>query len=398
MNREDLIEKMRLIRDKREKEIFETNQKENKKISVEKIEYIGKMEFMEEIDGEKKMVEKDIFMLTEKNDDMEYQKMYDEDMNLLGVEIPETNQVLSTEKSREKDPKIAEKLRGMNKNGKKLEDLENEEKENEQNKREEISKDLSQDGQDLQITSYRKIIDKTFMQEFPETCQGAKEIGMAYSETLGTFVLVAKYHDKFEIAKGTEPAKATMRQVYNVDREKGEVTQESPTALMPIKGNGYKDGTKELSITIGQYGYVETQVVSVSRENVRVGKDIAEQGESRSKQEKSYQEKQQERAWGTEATENEVDLIENRENPEIDMMRQRIISNILEQYGEELKSLYNGNEEEIRLSLERRIEKAVRNGRITEEDIQEAVEQDVEEDIDADQDASDMRGRPDPRG
>lgn len=388
----EIIEKMRMIRDKREREIFETNQEENKKISVEEVRYIGKMEFMEEVDGEKKMVEKDIFMLTEINDGVEYLKMYDEDMNLLGVEIPETNQTLATEKALEKDSNMATKLKNMNRDGKTLEELEKED--DGKNKNKEISEDLSPDGEDLQITYYRPIIDKTFKSEFSETCQGAKEIGMAYSEKLNSYILVAKYQDKFEIAKGTEPARATMQQVYSIDREKKEINRESPKAIMPIMGNGYKNGTKELSVTIGQYGYIETQVVDVSRENVRIGKDIQEQGES-TKQEKTEKEKQQEKAWGTENTENEVDLIEDENNPDIDKMKQRIIDNIIEKYEEELNSLYRGNEEEIQASIQRRIQKAVDNGKIAEEDIQKAVELDLEEDIDFDR--GDLRGRSDPR-
>ena len=391
---ENIIEKMRMIRDKREREIFETNQEENKKISVEQVRYLGRMEFMEEIDGKKRMIEKDVFMLTEKNDDMEYLKTYDEDMNLLGVEIPATNQTLATEKSREQDPNIVDKLKKMGKYGKTLEELEEENKNKEKNKKKQIENDLSQEGQDLEITYYRKIIDKNFMNEFPETCYGAEEIGMAYSETLKSYILVAKYGDKFEIAKGTEPAKATMKQVYSIDREDKETTKQSPNAIMPIIGNGHKNGTKELSITIGQYGYIETQVVDVSRENVRIGKDIREQGEGR-KQEKTAEEKEQEKSWGSEKTENEVDLIENENGPDVDKMKQRIIDNMIEQYGEELNSLYRGNEEEIWLSLQRRIEKAVRNGNITEEDIQKAVENDIEEDISADR--GDLRVRPDAR-
>ena len=391
---ENIIEKMRMIRDKREREIFETNQEENKKISVEQVRYLGRMEFMEEIDGKKRMIEKDVFMLTEKNDDMEYLKTYDEDMNLLGVEIPATNQTLATEKSREQDPNIVDKLKKMGKYGKTLEELEEENKNKEKNKKKQIENDLSQEGQDLEITYYRKIIDKNFMNEFPETCYGAEEIGMAYSETLKSYILVAKYGDKFEIAKGTEPAKATMKQVYSIDREDKETTKQSPNAIMPIIGNGHKNGTKELSITIGQYGYIETQVVDVSRENVRIGKDIREQGEGR-KQEKTAEEKEQEKSWGSEKTENEVDLIENENGPDVDKMKQRIIENMIGQYGEELNSLYRGNEEEILLSLQRRIEKAVRNGNITEEDIQKAVENDIEEDISADR--GDLRVRPDAR-
>lgn len=391
---ENIIEKMRMIRDKREKEIFETNQKENRKISVEQVRYLGRMEFMEEIDGEKKMIEKYVFMLTEKNDDMEYLKTYDEDMNLLGVEIPATNQTLATEKSRAQDSNIVDKIKRMGKNGKTLEELEKENENKEKDKKEQIENDLSVDGQDLEITYYRKITDKDFIKEFPETCHGAEEIGMAYSETLKSYILVAKYQDKFEIAKGTEPAKATMKQVYSIDRSNEEINQESPNAIMPIMGNGYKNGTKELSITIGQYGYIETQVVDVSRENIRVGKDIREQGEGR-KQEKTSEEKEQEKSWGSEKTENEVDLIENENGPDVEKMRQRIIGNVLEQYGEELNSLYRGNEEEILLSLQRRIEKAVRNGNITEKDIQKAVENDIEEDISADR--GNLRVRPDAR-
>lgn len=395
---QDIIEKMRMIRDKREKEIFETNQEENRQISVEQIRYVGKMEFMEEIDGEKRMVEKDVFILTEKVDNMEYLKTYDEDMNLLGVEIPATNQTLATQESINRDPKMAERLKKLNKEGKTLEELEKENEDKEKNKQNEISEDLSKDGEDLQITYYRKIVDKNFRNEFPETCQGAEEIGMAYSETLKSYILVAKYQDKFEIAKGTEPTKATMKQVYNISRdgEDKEMTKESPNAIMPIKGNGYKDGTKELSVTIGQYGYIETQVVDVSRENVRIGKDIREQGEG-VQQEKTYEEKEQEKAWGTEKTENEVDLIENENGPDVDKMRQRIINSVLEQYGDELKSLYRGNEEEILASIQRRIQKATNNGKMTEQEIQKAVEIDIEEDIESDRDAGDRRGRPDPR-
>ena len=217
---------------------------------------------------------------------------------------------------------------------------------------------------------------------------------MAYSEKLKSYILVAKYQDKFEIAKGTEPAKATMKQVYSIDREKQEINKESPKAIMPISGNGYKNGTKELSVTIGQYGYIETQVVDVSRENVRIGKDIQEQGES-TKQEKTTKEKEQEKAWGTENTENEVDLIEDENNPDVDKMKQRIIDNIIEKYEDDLNSLYRGNEEEIQESIQRRIQKAVDKGKITEEEIQKSVELDIEEDINFDR--GDMRGRPDPR-
>lgn len=384
MENSNLIEKMRIIRDNREKEIFETNQKENKAVSVEEIQYAGKMEFTEEVEGKKKIVMKDVFVLTEKSDDKQLLKFYDEDMNLLGVEIPETAQVIATEKSYARDEKVIDKLKKVEKDGKTLEELEKEEKENEKDKKEEISQDLSQDGQDLNITFYRKIIDKTFINEFPETCQGAQEIGMAYSEALKSYILVAKYQDKFEIAKGTEPAKTTMRQVYNVDRVDEKVTRESPHALMPIKGNGYKNGTKELSVTIGQYGYIETQVVDVSRENIRIGKDVAEDGEDRIKNEKTYEEKQQAKSWGTERVENEIDLIQDEDSVDTERMKQQIIENILETYGEELNHLYNYNQELITSSLERRIQNAVNSGKLTQEEIEEMVKRDVQDDIDSD--------------
>ncbi len=67
MEKKDLIEKMKILRDKREKEIFEYNSNNTlKTMSVEGIKYLGNMEFMQ--DGKDELTKKDIFMLIEVND------------------------------------------------------------------------------------------------------------------------------------------------------------------------------------------------------------------------------------------------------------------------------------------------------------------------------------------
>ena len=149
----------------------------------------------------------------------------------------------------------------------------------------ELSANLGEEN-DLKITTYRRITDRVFPEQFPETCDGAQEIGMAYSEEMKAFVLVADYGNGFEIARGTEPAKATMEKIYDIDKEKQTVERESPHALMKITGNGKATQTTELAIEIGQYGYIETKKVERTQNNTRIGTDVAEEGEERTLQEK----------------------------------------------------------------------------------------------------------------
>lgn len=142
-------------------------------------------------------------------------------------------------------------------------------------KNEKVEEDLTDSlGEDLDITYYRKIEDDQINEEFKNELEGANEIGIAYSKKLNAFICVINDGTKFKKADGIEIARPTMQTVISID-ERGEKTEKkSPHALMKTK-----DGDKELSITIGQYGYIEAGIVKRLPCNERIEYQIREQGE-----------------------------------------------------------------------------------------------------------------------
>lgn len=336
LDKEKIIEEMRSLRDTRQEKIDELNKaKEGNEITLTEIKYLGKMEFS--VEGREELVEKDVYMIIEQvNGEFQY-KYYDEDMNFLGMQIAEDLKVILSKyivnnKSAEEQKEMSKMLSEKDKEAaKSLEQMEEKHKDEQKAKEAKVSQELSTNlggNKDLRITSYRRIVDKVFPREFPETCGGAQEIGMAYSEEMKAFVLVADYGNGFEIARGTEPAKATMEKYYDIDKEKGTIERESPHALMKITGNGKATQTTELAIEIGQYGYIETKKVERTQKNNRIGKDVAEQGEKRTSQENSLRQQQAESAAGTDKARNIEAVLEGRQTPGGENGREQIAANL----------------------------------------------------------------------
>ena len=153
--------------------------------------------------------------------------------------------------------------------------IKNEEQENkEENKEEQLDNDLKkQFGQDLQISYYRRIEDNQLTQQFP-SLKGSKEVGMAYSKTLNAYIMVKNNGKSFQKAEEMEPAKLTMKSVISIDENGEKVERKVPHALMKTNNS-----RKEISITIGQYGYIETGIVDRLPCNERIEHQVREQGE-----------------------------------------------------------------------------------------------------------------------
>lgn len=396
IDKEKIIEEMRHLRDTRQARIAELNKAQKtqegvmlSEIILHEVKYLGKMEFI--VEGREEPVQKDVYMIVEEVDGLVQYKYYDEDMQLLGMQraidtqIILSKDVVNTKKTAEQS-KIAKSLEEKDKEkARTLEELEEEHKDEQKAKEAKVSQELSTnlgENKDLRITSYRRIVDKVFTREFPETCGGAQEIGMAYSEEMKAFVLVADYGNGFEIARGTEPAKATMEKYYDIDKEKGTVENESPHALMKMTGNNNPTQTTELAVEIGQYGYIETKVVRRTPNNIRVGEDVAEQGEERTSQEKTLAERDDEKNAGVDWARNKADLVAGRENSENEYMKQEIVDSIMQSHEEELESLY-GDLQNQEAAIRRYIDKAVQNANITQEDIVQFVEANLEADYGA---------------
>lgn len=413
MDKNELIEIMRDLRDKREKEIFETNHFQNKEISVEQIYYVGKYEFVQDIDGKERTVEKDVFCFIEKEGNKQFLKYYDQDMELLAVEIPENGQILPTRISQEKYRDVTQKIGQRDKKeDKSLDELEDE-KEKEEAKKEKMSQDLSAKDNGFKVTYYKEIVDPKFKQLLSKTCQGAEEVGIAYSAETGETKIVGKYNGEFKQLPGTNDAKLAMRAVSERNENNGTVSEKVPYSTIAIDEFSRGDEKMEIAITKNM-GYLDLELVHVKgMERVKCS-DVRMQGEG----------------WGEEITKQkmdefkeegrshvynemmEIEANEKQDSPEkmidlskdvldnekelkdinLDLMKQEIKENILTLYEKELNSLYNYNKEMIEESVGDRIDKAIYQIGGKPMNVQTLVEESIKSDIEAERDNND-RGR-----
>lgn len=155
--------------------------------------------------------------------------------------------------------------------------------EQEENPEEQIEKDLSGENQeDLGISYYRQIKDENFEDQIGMDLKGYKEIGLAYSKNKNAFIFVGKKDGHFQQVEGFEQAQPTNKTVMSID-EKGEsVKKEVPHAIMETS-----NPEKGLSITIGQYGYIEVGTVERTPCNKIIKRQVREQGQGIEGQEKA---------------------------------------------------------------------------------------------------------------
>ena len=160
-----------------------------------------------------------------------------------------------------------------------------EENENEDEETKEIDKDLKEQGEDLQISSYRKIKDSNISKRMPEVFENGVENGIAYSNKLNRFVIISKVDGQYQLNENIEPAKMTWKTITSISPDGEQVERRVPHALMKVPGND----NKEIAVSIGQYGYVEIETVDVMPCQKRIARAVYEEGETTLKsQENKY--------------------------------------------------------------------------------------------------------------
>lgn len=184
---------------------------------------------------------------------------------------------IDIQKIMEENEKEPGKLRGISEKAKpkEIDEKLKENKEEQENEFENVE-ELSEELEDLELTNYRKIKDDNLDKQMKGKFKGAEEKGTAYSKKLNAFIIVEKVDGKLQKADGFEPAKPTMKKVISINEDGTEVEQTVPHAL--IKTDNPK---KELSITIGQYGYIETATVDRLPCNERVQMELRQDGEGK---------------------------------------------------------------------------------------------------------------------
>ncbi|MBQ9657709.1 MAG: hypothetical protein IJV31_02960 [Clostridia bacterium] len=295
----EILEKLRNVID-REIE-FQTQNKEvgkrtgNFNFQIKQAKYAGQTIYNN--------IKKDLFILVEQIGDDFYAKIFTEDNEFLGAIKLKDDQELNkqqltgedillsydaSQKSEEEKKQIREKITRANTEGESIEKLTEKSQEKEQNKCEKIKNDLSEKSPyDFEITNYRKIIEPSFREMYPNTCEGAIEVGVAYSRSQNTFILVADYGKGFERAKNSELGIGTFETVTNVSREQDNVREMTPTALIKINepGKKYEEG---LSVEVGQYGYINAGTQR-KVQGKRIGEDLAQEGEGTGSTKRSYE-------------------------------------------------------------------------------------------------------------
>lgn len=257
---------------------------------VERVKYYEKFQ-MQGIDF------KNIFITTEKDVDgnLSYHVYCGDTSNeLLSIEAdgnikirPELQAFLgdlNLDEIMEENEKQPKRLKGISEKAKpeevqeKLKQQQKEEqlqKEGQDTEEEQINEDLKDEKQeDLQIKNYRKIKDENLDKQMKGTFKSSEEKGVAYSEKLNAFILVEKVNGKFQRVEVIEPSKPTMKSVISINEDGRKIERKVPHALMKTK-----NPKKEMSITIGQYGYVEAATIDRLPCNERVEMQLRQDGE-----------------------------------------------------------------------------------------------------------------------
>lgn len=174
--------------------------------------------------------------------------------------------MLENEQDKTRLKGMSQKIQHKEKGEKENKELE--EKENEQEiQEEELDEELQEE--ELDLKGYKKIKDDRLNKQTGESNKGAEERGIAYSKKLGAYVIIEKSGGKYQKDDRFEPARTTMKTVYNVNNEGKQIEKKVPHALMETK-----NPEKEISISFDQYGYVEVGIVDRMPTGERVERQL----------------------------------------------------------------------------------------------------------------------------
>ena len=167
--------------------------------------------------------------------------------------------------------------------GEKKEDKQQKDEKEKEPTPEEVEQSLQEQGQDLEISSIKMIKDKHLSERMPEVFDKSTEYGLAYSNKLNSYVIVARVNGQFQLNDNIQPAKTTMKSVISIDEKGEKIEQKVPHALMKTN-----DSKKEVAVTIGQYGYPDIETVDRLPCDEKVARQVRIQGEDSQEQE-SYE-------------------------------------------------------------------------------------------------------------
>ena len=175
-------------------------------------------------------------------------------------------------KENEKEPG---KLKGLSEKmperSKEKEDaVKDEKEENEEEQKEQDEEEVQKD--DFELTEYKKVEDPLLEKMVKQDNENFQEMGIAYDNKNGAFVLMIKQDGELKKAEGFEEAVPTMKTLYSVNGDGEQIEKRIPYALMETNTEN-----RELSITLDEYGYINTGIVKRMPTGERVEKQAQNQ-------------------------------------------------------------------------------------------------------------------------
>lgn len=179
---------------------------------------------------------------------------------------------------------IAEEEKGKN-------EEKEEEPQNEKQEEEKAKEDLKKDDQEIEISKFRRIKDNHLQERMPNVFNNDSEYAVAYSATLGSFVVLEareEIDEKGELRKtwkvneNVQTAGANYRSIISISENGDKVERKVPYALLRTNRED-----KEIAITLEaqNYGELDVETVDVMPCQERVSRQVRAQGEGIEKQE-----------------------------------------------------------------------------------------------------------------
>lgn len=176
-----------------------------------------------------------------------------------------------------------------NKKGKKEEEAK--EPLNEEQEEKKAKEDLKKDDKDIEISKFRKIKDNHLQERMPNVFDNNSEYAIAYSTTLGSFVVLeakegidenGKLSKQWKVNENVQTAGANYRSIISISENGDKVERKVPYALLRTNR-----ADKEIAITLEaqNYGELDIETVDVMPCQERVSRQVRTQGDGIEKQE-----------------------------------------------------------------------------------------------------------------
>lgn len=151
--------------------------------------------------------------------------------------------------------------------------------------------DLKKDNKDIEISKFRKIKDNHLQERMPNVFDNSSEYAIAYSTTLGSFVVLeakegidenGKLSKQWKVNENVQTAGANYRSIISISENGDKVERKVPYALLRTNR-----ADKEIAITLEaqNYGELDIETVDVMPCQERVSRQVRTQGDGIEKQE-----------------------------------------------------------------------------------------------------------------